>query len=127
MPVMYVDESEQGDFLAVGRVSCRLADVRAWGSAWARAKGGLGLGAGDPLKSVEKGARALYQAYARWHRTGFAKPLSRGKRGIAEECARALRPRIRATGSIGFGIWDNGFALWPPNEQLWAEAKGALS
>jgi hypothetical protein len=119
---------------------------------------------------IEKGAQALCEAYARWCRNGLAKPydslgdlqalgfestfhechdewsdamqiadfvagcfgafvsdLSRGKQGVAQDCARALQPRIRATGSIGFGIWGNGFVLWPPNQEIWAKAKGALA
>jgi len=310
MPVMYLDESEQGDFLAVGGFYCRLADVRAVEAAWAKAKGGLDLGPGEPLKWspqgtvqerlkgtlgvdearrraaaaiadfpieivavvlqerrgsyyllgqgsddtievaewkdvhpqgggvrhfylrgvefalqrfadhlqvvapvdrepchvvlenlewasnpgkmtkkltaqldkmpatdswvirdwIEKGAQALCEAYARWHRTGFTKPyerlgnlealgfestfhechdewsdamqvadfiagcfgafvsdLSPGKQGVARDCARTLRPRIRASGSIGCGMWGNGFVLWPPNPQIWKKAKGALA
>ena len=118
---------------------------------------------------IEKGAQALREAYARWYRTGFAKPyerlgnlealglestfhechdrwsdamqvadfiagcfgafvsdLARGEQGVARDCVRALRPRIRATGSIGSGLWGNGFVLWPPNPEIWAKAKGAL-
>jgi hypothetical protein len=57
----------------------------------------------------------------------FVSDLSRGKRGVAQDCARVLRPRIRATGSIGFGMWGNGFVLWPPNQGIWAQAKKALA
>lgn len=118
---------------------------------------------------IETGLQALCAAYARWHRTGFAQPyarlgslgalgcessfhechgdwsdamqiadfvagttgafvseVARGKLGIARDCVRALRSRFRATGTIGYGMWGNGFVLWPPNADLWNKAKGAL-
>lgn len=119
---------------------------------------------------MERGARAVREAYARWYRSGFAEPYKRfgslealgfestfhechdewsdamqiadfvvgctgaflrdvasGKQGVARECVRAIRPRLRANGSIGCGMWGNGFVLWPPNRDLWNTAKGALT
>lgn len=122
---------------------------------------------------MERGVEAAHDAYARWYRTGFTKPykhlgslaalgfessfyqchdmrsdamqvadfvagclgafvsdLSRGKSGVAQNCVRALRNRIRAGGSISFrrwGMWGNGFVLWPRNQQLWNKAKVALT
>lgn len=118
---------------------------------------------------IERGLDAAHDAYARWYVSGFGNPyerlgrlgelgfessfyqchdarsdamqvadfaagcagafmseLSRGRVGTARDCLCAIKPRIRATGSIGWEMWGNGFVLWPRNPGLWNKAKGAL-
>ncbi len=119
---------------------------------------------------MERGLDAAYDAYARWHLSGFNRPydrlgslavlgfessfyqchdvrsdamqiadfaagcagafvgeLARRRPGIARDCLRIIARRFRASGTMGYGMWGDGFVLWPPNDDLWAAAKGALA